>query len=38
MNKYIEDREVVTAEGNRISEWDVPIQDIELFLRRSNAL
>ena len=38
LSQYISDRAVVNAEGNRISEWDVPIQDIELFLRRSNAL
>ena len=38
LSEYIEDREVVTAEDNRISEWDVHIRDIELFLRRSNVL
>jgi hypothetical protein len=38
LNQYIQDRAVVTGEGNRISEWDVPVQDIELFLRRSNSL
>ena len=32
LSQYIDDREVMTAEGNRISEWDVTIQDIELFL------
>jgi contact-dependent growth inhibition (CDI) system CdiI-like immunity protein len=32
LSQYIQDREVVTAEGNRISEWDVAIRDIELFL------
>ena len=31
LSQYIQDREVVTAEGNRISEWDVTIRDIELF-------
>jgi CdiI N-terminal domain len=38
LSQYIQDREVVTAEGNRISEWDVAIRDIESFLRSSNAL
>ena len=38
MSRYIQDREVVTAEGNRISEWDVAIQDIELFLKRSGKI
>jgi hypothetical protein len=33
MSQYIQDRVVITAEGNKISEWDVPIRDIELFLR-----
>jgi len=33
LSQYIQDRAVVTAEGNRISEWDVSIGDIELFLR-----
>jgi hypothetical protein len=33
MSQYIQDREVVTAEGNRISEWDVHIRDIESFLQ-----
>jgi hypothetical protein len=37
MTQYIPDRVVTTAEGNQISEWDVAIRDIELFLRRSNA-
>ena len=38
MSRYIDDRVVINAEGNRISEWDVAIRDIELFLRRSSAL
>ncbi len=38
MSRYIDDRVVINAEGDRISEWHVPIRDIELFLRRSNAL
>ena len=32
MSQYIQDRVIVTADGNRISEWDVAIRDIELFL------
>ena len=32
ISRYIQDRVVITAEGNRISEWDVPIRDIESFL------
>jgi len=38
MSRYIQDREIVTAEGNRISEWDVAIRDIELFLKRSGKI
>jgi hypothetical protein len=38
ISQYIEDRMTTNAEGDRISEWDVPIRDIEMFLRRSNAL
>ena len=34
MSDYIQDRVVVTAEGNRYSEWDVFIRDIEAFLPR----
>jgi len=37
LSQYIPDRVVMTAEGNRISEWDVAIRDIELFLRFSEA-
>jgi hypothetical protein len=37
MSRYIQDRVVITAEGNRISEWDVAIRDIEIFLQRSNT-
>lgn len=37
MSNYIQDRLVTTAEGERISEWDVAIRDIELFLH-SNVL
>jgi hypothetical protein len=32
LSQYIQDRAIVTAEGKRISEWDVAIRDIELFL------
>ena len=38
MSSYIEDRQMITAEGDRISEWDVAMRDIELFLWRSNVL
>jgi hypothetical protein len=32
MSRYIDDRVVINAEGDRISEWHVPIRDIKLFL------
>lgn len=38
ISNYIQDRLVTTTEGERISEWDVAIRDIELFLQHSNAL
>jgi hypothetical protein len=38
MSNYIQDRLVTTTEGERISEWDVAVRDIELFLQHSNAL
>ena len=38
LSQYVQDREVVTSEGNRISEWDLNIRDIELFLQQSNLL
>lgn len=38
LSQHIQDRVVMTPEGSRISEWDVAIADIEMFLRRSNAL
>ena len=38
MSRYIDDRKVIDTEGNRISEWDVALRDIEMFLRRANAL
>jgi hypothetical protein len=34
ISQYIQDRVVITAEGNKISEWDVLISDIESFLAR----
>jgi len=34
MSDHIEDRVVVNAEGDRISEWDVGIRDIGMFLHR----
>src|SRR6185437_739213 len=37
MSQYIEDRVVVSAEGDRYSEWDVAIREIELFLRSTNV-
>lgn len=36
--RYIPDRVVINTEGNKISEWDVAIRDVEMFLRRSGAL
>ena len=38
ISRYIEDRVVITAEGDKMSEWDVALRDIETFLWRSNAL
>ncbi|MBB5065250.1 hypothetical protein [Granulicella mallensis] len=32
LSQYIQDRVVVTEEGNKISEWDVSVHDIEAFL------
>lgn len=37
LSEYIQERVVVTSEGNRISEWDVSTRDIELFLRNSRT-
>lgn len=34
MSGYIQDRAVTNADGDRISEWDVAIRDIELFLEQ----
>jgi hypothetical protein len=34
ISHYIQDREVINTEGNEISEWDVPIREIESFLSR----
>ena len=33
LSQYIQDRAIVTPEGHRISEWHVPLRDVELFLR-----
>jgi CdiI N-terminal domain len=39
MSNYIDDRKVMDADGkNRLSEWNVALRDIEMFLRRLNAL
>jgi len=38
MSRYIDDRQVIDSEGNRLSEWDVSIRDVEMFLQRSNAI
>ena len=35
IRRYIQDRVVTNAHGDRISEWDVALRDIELFLRDS---
>ncbi len=37
MSQHIQDRVVITAEGNKISEWDVAIRDIESFLSLSGS-
>jgi hypothetical protein len=37
ISQYIPDRAVTPAEGERYSEWDVAMRDIELFLRRPKA-
>lgn len=36
IDRYIDDRTITNADGDRISEWDVAIQDIQLFLERSD--
>jgi hypothetical protein len=38
ISRFIQDRVAINAEGNRISEWEVAIRDVEIFLRRTNAL
>jgi hypothetical protein len=38
ISRYIDDRVTINSEGDAISEWDVAIGDIEMFLRSSNAL
>jgi len=35
ISRYIQERTVTTADGDPISEWNVAIRDIELFLSRS---
>lgn len=35
MSRYIEDRAITSADGGRISEWDIALKDIEVFLRHS---
>jgi len=37
MSRYIQDRVVTTANGDRISEWNVTLRDIEVFLQNSDA-
>ncbi len=38
MSSYLDNRNVMDADGkNRLSEWDVALRDIEMFLRRTNA-
>jgi|SRR5579885_106402 hypothetical protein len=38
ISRYIGERSLTAESGDRISEWDVPLRDIELFLRHSGAL
>ena len=38
MSRYIQDRATTTANGDRISEWEVALRDIELFLKRTGEL
>ena len=38
MSDYIDDHSITDEEGNRISEWDVSIRDIELFLHRCKVI
>jgi hypothetical protein len=38
LDRYIQDRATITADGDRISEWNVALRDIELFLRRFGNL
>jgi hypothetical protein len=37
ISQYIEDRVVVTEDGDRTSGWDVALRDIEAFLRRRDV-
>jgi hypothetical protein len=34
ISRYIPDRMVIAAEGSRVSEWEVAIRDVEMFLRQ----
>lgn len=38
ISRYIQDRTITTEDGDRISEWDVHIRDIETFLWRTGKL
>lgn len=35
INDYLQEREVLTHEGQQISEWETSVRDIQLFLRRA---
>ena len=36
INDYLPEREVLTDEGRHISEWEISVRDIQLFLRRAS--
>lgn len=38
MSSYVDDRVTTTADGDRISEWDVALRDIEVFLQNTAAV
>jgi len=38
IGRYMEERVTINAEGDKISEWNVAIRDVEMFLSRSGAL
>ena len=38
IGRYMPDRTPINQDGDRISEWDVRIRDLEAFLLRSAAL